>query len=143
MPILNYTTKIDAVKTIGEIQQVLVKHGARKVMQDYDEKQHPIALFFMIETVEGPKYIRLTADAASVQRVLKAEGVKCDIEQAERVAWRIQKDLVEAQMAMLQAQMAGMQKLFFSDLLDETGEKTLFEIYQEKQKMRLPAGGTT
>lgn len=36
MSILNYTTKVDVYKTIGEIQSVLVKHGARKIMQDYD-----------------------------------------------------------------------------------------------------------
>lgn len=37
VPILNYTTKVDVFTTLGEIQAQLVKHGARKIMQDYDD----------------------------------------------------------------------------------------------------------
>lgn len=32
MPIKNYTTKVPAVQTVGEIQGILAAHGARKVM---------------------------------------------------------------------------------------------------------------
>lgn len=35
MPIKNYTTKVPAVQTVGEIQGILAAHGARKVMMDY------------------------------------------------------------------------------------------------------------
>lgn len=37
MPIKNYTTKVPAVQTVGEIQGILAAHGARKVMMDYAE----------------------------------------------------------------------------------------------------------
>lgn len=37
MPILNYTTQISSFKTVAEIQQILVKHGAKRIVQDYDE----------------------------------------------------------------------------------------------------------
>jgi hypothetical protein len=46
MPILNYTTKIDSYKTITEIQQVLAKKGARKMIVDNNENSLPIALTF-------------------------------------------------------------------------------------------------
>ena len=35
MPIKNYTTKIEASKTVGEIQQMLAQHGAKQIMLDY------------------------------------------------------------------------------------------------------------
>ena len=40
MPIMNYTTKVDVFATLGEIQGQLVKHGAKKIMQDYDNDGH-------------------------------------------------------------------------------------------------------
>ena len=41
MPLLNYTSKVDIYTTIGAIQGCLVKHGARKIMQDYDNEGKP------------------------------------------------------------------------------------------------------
>nr|DAP89029.1 MAG TPA: hypothetical protein [Caudoviricetes sp.] len=38
MPLLNYTTKVDIFTTLGQIQGMLVKHGARQIMQDYDDE---------------------------------------------------------------------------------------------------------
>lgn len=46
MPIKNYTTKIDCYKSIGEIQGVLARHGARKIMIDYGESGHPNGIAF-------------------------------------------------------------------------------------------------
>ena len=36
MAIKNYTTKVDAYTSIGEIQGALARHGATKIMIDYD-----------------------------------------------------------------------------------------------------------
>lgn len=41
MAILNYTTKISAGKTVGEIQESLVLQGARKIMVDYNGFGNP------------------------------------------------------------------------------------------------------
>lgn len=43
MPILNYTTKIAAAKTVGEIQAILARAGAQSISIDYDEHAQPIA----------------------------------------------------------------------------------------------------
>ena len=40
MPLLNYTTKIDIFTTLGQIQGMLVKHGAKKILQEYDSAGH-------------------------------------------------------------------------------------------------------
>jgi hypothetical protein len=49
MPILNYTTKIDSYKTITEIQQILAKNKATKMIVDNDDKGNPVALTFCID----------------------------------------------------------------------------------------------
>ena len=134
MPLLNYTTKVNVFNTLGEIQAQLVKHGAKKIMQDYDEAGHITALAFMIDTPLGPRGIRLPANTEAVHAVLLRQKVKCDRDQAERVAWRIIKDWVEAQMAILESEMVQMDEIFLPYMIDRSG-KTLFQKYQNDQLM--------
>lgn len=139
MPIMNYTTKVDVFATLGEIQGQLVKHGARKIMQDYDNDGHITALSFLIDTPNGPRGIRLPANVDAVWAVLTNQKVKCDRNQAERVAWRIVKDWVAAQMAILESEMVQMDEIFLPYMLNDKGQ-TLFQCYRKNQ---LSIGGTT
>ncbi len=132
MPILNYTTKVATHTTLGEIQAQLVKHGARKIMQDYDDAGRILALTFSIDTPAGIRGIRLPANVDAVQNVLAKQKVKCDREQAERVAWRIIKDWVEAQMAILESEMVQLEEVFLPYMINNSGQ-TLFETYQKNQ----------
>lgn len=58
MPLLNYTTKVDVYTTLGAIQGQLVRHGAKKIMQDYNDEGQIAALSFLIDTPAGPRGIR-------------------------------------------------------------------------------------
>ena len=132
MPLLNYTTKVDVYATLGAIQGVLVKHGAKKIMQDYDDAGKITALTFSIETPAGMRGIRLPANVDAVHKVLARQRVKCDREQAERVAWRIVKDWVEAQMAILESEMVQMDEIFLPYMVNNAGQ-TFFQAYQANQ----------
>ncbi len=132
MPLLNYTTKVDVYTTIGAIQGQLVKHGAKKIMQEYDDAGRITALSFQIDTPNGLRAIKLPANAEPVRRVLAKQKVKCDVEQSERVAWRIIKDWVEAQMAILESEMVQMDEIFLPYMLNSKGQ-TVFEAYQSQQ----------
>lgn len=132
MPIMNYTTKVDVFATLGEIQGQLVKHGAKKIMQDYDNDGHIAALSFLIDTPNGPRGIRLPANVDAVWAVLTNQKVKCDRDQAERVAWRIVKDWVAAQMAILESEMVQMDEIFLPYMLNDKGQ-TLFQCYRQNQ----------
>ena len=138
MPLLNYTTKVDVYATLGAIQGQLVKHGAKKIMQDYDDNGHITALAFMVDTPAGPRGIRLPANVDAVHAVLIRQKVKCDREQAERVAWRIVKDWVEAQMAILESEMVQMDEVFLPYMINDAG-LTVFESY--RKNYLLPGGG--
>ena len=85
MPLLNYTTKVDVYTTLGAIQGQLVKHGAKKIMQDYDDDGHITALAFMVDTPAGPRGIRLPANVDAVHAVLLRQKVKCD---RARIGWK-------------------------------------------------------
>lgn len=140
MPLLNYTTKVDVYTTLGAIQGQLVKHGAKKIMQDYDDAGHIAALSFLIDTPAGQRGIRLPANVDAVHVVLTRQKVKCDRDQAERVAWRIVKDWVEAQMAILESEMVQMDEIFLPYMVNKSGQ-TLFQAYRNNQ-LRLEGGAS-
>lgn len=61
MPIKNYTTRIPAVQTVGEIQGILAAHGVRKVMMDYAENGKVTAVTFALECCGSLQGFRLEA----------------------------------------------------------------------------------
>lgn len=138
MALKNYTTSVPVSQTVSDIHRALAEHGARKVMFDYDESGHVLAICFSILTPEGEKAIRLPGNADRVQQVLKKqqadpkrrERTKIDAspEQAERVAWRIVKDWLTAQLAILETEMVDVGQVFFPYFVGRTGQ-TLYEAY--------------
>lgn len=133
MALLNYTTKIEVSKTIAEIQDILVKHGAKSIMANYTDNGSIEALSFMIVTSEKKAIsIRLPCDPIPVLRVLENQNIPQRLqnkEQALRVAWRIVKTWVEGQMALLETQMVKMEQIFLPYAIVRGG-KTLFESLQ-------------
>lgn len=128
MPLLNYTTQVEASKTAGQIQQILAKHGARVILMEYDNRGEVAALSFRIKTPYGEVGIRLPIDAEATLRVLRRQAAPrfANEEQAVRVAWRIVKDWVEAQMAILETETVKMEQIFLPYMITQDG-RTLYE----------------
>ena len=126
MPILNYTTKVPVSSTMAEIQKILVKAGANAVLSEYGPDGSVSAVSFRIEDKSGPIHYKLPADIDGVERALKKDKEYRDRAHAERVAWRIVKDWIEAQMAIVQAQMAELPQVFLPYAQTNTGE-TVYE----------------
>lgn len=139
MPLANYTTTVTARRSIEEIQSILVKHGAKHILTDYEEEE-PVGLAFMIPTPYGDTGFRLPANISAVQRVLKRQRVRSYIERemAARVAWRILKDWVRAQVAILETEMVTIDQVFLPYM--ETGNgKTLYQTMLDHH-LQLPGG---
>jgi hypothetical protein len=139
-PLLNYTTSIEPSKTIAEIQEILVSHGAKSVMANYTDRGTIQSLSFIIATAEGNIIgIKLPCDPIPVLKVMESQKrdrwenpqgkippAFCTEPQALRVAWRIVKDWIEAQMALLETEMVKMEQIFLPYAIVRDG-KTLFE----------------
>ncbi len=139
MPLLNYTTSIQAAKTVSEIQSILSAHGARSVIIDYGEDGLIEALSFVVLTPQSELNIRLPIDSQATFRVLERQAGSGKIpyrfvtrDQAVRVAWRIIKDWTEAQMAILETEMVRMEQIFLPYMVTRNGQ-TLFEKLESKQ----------
>ena len=140
MPIANYTTEVVPEKSIGEIQHMLVSHGASHILTDYKDGK-PAGIAFIIATPYGDRPFRLPANIDKVGEVLlrqlesstyrqwdtryqEQRRAKLKV-QAARVAWRILRDWVRAQMAILETEMVTIDQVFLPYM--EVGNKTLYE----------------
>lgn len=133
MAILNYTTKINYHKTIGEITKVLVTHGAQKISIDYDLDGLPVALTFSISLNDIRMFFSLPARHSGVLNALQKAKVPSGFlnkEQSVRIAWRIIKDWVEAQMAIVEAELAEISEVFLPYAVMDNGQ-TIYEKIKE------------
>jgi len=149
MGLLNYTTRIPAAQTAGEVQGILAKHGARAVMIEYGDDGSAEALSFEIKRGDDPLGFRLPIEPDRILKVLQDEYDRGELrshqgrpdrEQAVKVTWRILKVWVEAQMAYLQTEMVTMEQLFLPYLLTRDG-KTLYQAMAEKRFLLGPGEG--
>lgn len=141
MAILNYTTTVDSFKTVSEIEYILMKHKAKSIMKNYDGESIT-GLSFLIDTGFQQIPVRLPVKVDECLEVLKREkknsprsSIKATREQAERVAWRILKDWIEAQMALLDIEMVEMQEIFLPYI--EIHGQTIYEKLEQKNFLLL------
>ncbi len=139
MPLLNYTTQIEASKTVGQIHGILVAHGARAILTNYDSQGQIESLSFEVETPHGVAHIRLPINPEAVLKVMMRSETRVPRrlvtkEQAIRIAWRIVKDWTEAQMAILETEMVKMEQIFLPYIQTENGQ-TLFEVFESRKML--------
>jgi len=133
------------MKSIGEIQGTLVTHGARAIMIDYSADKEPASMTFVIPTPQGEIPFRLPANVKQVENILlnmrsrKPETWHNDYatvmdklhKQAARVAWRIIKDWVAAQVAIIETEMVTLPQVFLP-YMQVRGQQTLYEAMVDR-----------
>lgn len=136
MPIANYTTKVDAGRTCAEIAARLGKAGARSVATDYDEQGEPVGVTFLLLVPHGsemrPMSFRLPSRWEGVLKALESSAAPKNLRteaQARRVAWRIVQDWIEAQLAIIEADVATMREVFLPYAVTRSGQ-TLAEVIE-------------
>ncbi len=137
---LNYTTKIPASRTAGECLQLLAEAGAHAVSVNYADRE-PAGLAFRLDTAGGRKDFALPVDVSAMQVVLR-KALQADrphvsaaqldsmftLAHARNVAWRVVRDWLEAQLALIAAQMATLDQVMLPYLEVAPGE-TLYGRY--------------
>jgi hypothetical protein len=146
MPLLNYRTRVAPAQSISEIQQLLARKGASHVTTGYDGRGEPVSIDFMYKVGGMPVKFRMPLSFAGVQKALAQQSGRSRVsektlkERAVWVAWRILKDWIEAQIALVECNQAEMGQVFMPyALMDDT--TTVYQYYVEEQHKRLGAGG--
>jgi hypothetical protein len=142
-PLLNYTTTVSVARTIEKVQASLIEAGARQIMTTYGDRGEPIGVHFTIETAHGRRAFTLPVEAKRVERVLIRDPRVAPrfqtTEQAERVAWRIVKDWLEAQLAIVKTEMVTFDQVMLPYMHGLDGA-TVWEMYLGDQLPALGAG---
>lgn len=142
MTVLNYTTKIKAEKTISEVQQLLAANGAARVAIDYAAGT-ATGVTFTLTTAHGPRLFTLPVDVDAMERLLSGMKPSGGIalaafhtrEHAERVAWRVIKDWLAAQLTLIQSSMAGLDQVMLPYLHIDQDGRTLYAAYRERENV--------
>lgn len=140
----NYTSRVEASTTVAEIEELLIRAGARSISKEYLNGEIA-ALNFVILNPEtnSPLGVRIPADVEAVFGVLKKsrnprlrKHRNSDDrlrEQAKRTAWRLMLDWVAVQLSLIEMRQAEVLQVFLPYLW--AGKTTFYEsIKQEKFK---------
>lgn len=128
MALLNYTTKIEAEQTIGEIQRMLSIHGVTAMMTEYDGR-NVSAVSFKMDIGGKSMGFKMPCNWRAVAEVLKSEPIPPkykEDEQAIRVAWRIIHTWVKSQLALVEVNMVTIPQVFLPYAIMKDG-RTLSE----------------
>jgi len=136
--IKNYTSGVPANRSVMKIEELLARHGAQSVVKQYENRKL-IAISFFMQITGKLIPFRLPARISQVEKVLK-ENVKKPhkgtleriADQAERTAWKIILDWVEAQMALVELQQAEIAEIFMPYMWSEKLGQSFYQIAMEK-----------
>jgi len=136
---LNYTTTIKSEKTVGEIQAILSQNGVSKIVCDYS-KGMCVGISFMIVSNGTPIYFNMPANFAGVKKAImrktRATKYHTDIH-AVNVCWRIIKDWIEAQLALIQAEQADIATVFMPYAIMNNGKSISHNFLKTPQGSQL------
>jgi hypothetical protein len=139
----DYTTTVAVHTSMAEIQRALVRGGARAIAQSYDANGRVTGLEFTLPSPAGMSSYALPVRPDRVAAVLKeqrAEPRYRTDQHVEKVAWRILRDWVLAQLAIMETQMVSLPEIMLPFMRTEGGA-TVFELYDQGAMRALTAGG--
>jgi len=136
--IKNQSTTIAVDKTVGEIVGLLARRGTEAVMTSYEDGK-VVGITFAMKTEYGMRNYRLPVDGEGVRKVLVKGGAPTAAqkpEQAARIAWRIAKEWLEIQIALVDAGLAQLDEVLLPWAVVNDG-RTIYELYRENAMKEL------
>lgn len=143
------TTEISASKTCAEIEDALVRAGARGISKDFGASGEIVALTFSIPTEVGVLAFSLPVRTGAVEKILlerrssrqtvKSSRIAESIRhRAERIAWRHVLRWVEAQVAMIETGQSSASEIFLPFAIVGPGGRRVYDVLAEKRILALP-----
>jgi hypothetical protein len=131
-------TEVPAHQSVAAIIKLLRASGATEIRHQYIPGSGELAgLDFVIMTEVGPKAYRMPARIQPIfvqlqerRKKKTPEGSKRDLATADRIAWRQLFRWLEAQMALVDLNMAEPGEVFFAWLLSDDGSLTMYEHWK-------------
>ena len=142
MGLKNYTTKIDANKTVMQIENMLANFGATDIWKQYDHGV-VISLNFAIDTEFGKMPFKLPSKIKEIRQTLTIQRQKGNINLPQRllqddkhsinVGWRIVKDWIDSQISLIELEQVKIEQIFLPYAYDMATDKTFYEALKERK----------
>ena len=138
MNIKNYTSTVDAIRSMQKIEEMLVEIGASNINKKYENKICTgITFLYLDSTFQSTIAFHLKAQVEEVFKILYAEvkrprpdTKKTIIAQANRTAWKVLADWTEIQCTMILLGQAKPLQMFLPFVYDTRTEETFFDKIQ-------------
>ena len=135
MPIMTYTTDITVEKTMGEVIASLSRRGVTRISTVLADGQ-PAGIAFTMNTDYGFREFELPIKVEGVLRAMTADRKvprsRCTHAQAARVAWRIAKVWLEAQSALIDAELATLDEVMMPWMLAGKNGETVYSMIRTR-----------
>lgn len=132
MPILNYSTTIAVEKSMGEVIGALTGRGVTRISSMFDDEGKPAGINFTMKTDYGVREFELPIKVEGVLKAMTADRKvprsQCTHEQAARVAWRIAKDWLLAQSALIDAELATLDEVLLPYMVAGPRGETVYSM---------------
>ena len=135
MRIKNYTTSIPSARTQYEIEQLLISQGATMIIKNYRGDGKVEALIFKYKErgfklpAQIDKTMALLNDIPTWSNKPRNERE----DQAERISWRVIKDWIESQFALIQIGQAEFEQVMLPYMWN--GSETLYDRLKQTDFM--------
>lgn len=151
-PVLNHTTSVGTERTVAEVHRMLADSGAAHVVTQYSGGL-PVGVTIVLGAGSGSRAFRLPVRPEAMGRLLRREWEAGRIRStprggreallsnahAHRVAWRVVRDWLAAQLAIVAAEQAELEQVLLPYLLVDGDETTLYDRYLDQGRRALEA----
>lgn len=147
----NYTTKIEPRQSVAECQELLADAGAAGIAVEFTDRI-PSALSFRLETprgvltyvlpvnIDGMRKVLTRANFDSLHTTAATVAKYRTREHAARVAWRVVRDWLDAQLALVAAEIVQIDEVMIPYLAIGEGGWTVRDAYRESGPRALTGG---
>lgn len=136
---INTTTKVSSLRSIGEIHSILIAAGVSTISNEMRSKE-VVGLYFCIEFRGALMNFRLPCNYMGVLAAMKKDPKVprrlCTETQARAVGWRILREWVRAQLAIVEAEQASLIEVFMPYAVCLDG-RTLFQHLEGNPQLML------
>jgi hypothetical protein len=140
MKLKNYTTEVPAVRSIDNIEKLLVEFGCSNIMKEYgDLKPLPgkvcVSISFIIDIDGNRLPFKLPANVEKVAKWLSkqkpATSDKSIAEQANRIAWKQQHEILHLQLGQIEMNQIEKLEVFLPYLYNVSTNRTYYQQIKE------------
>lgn len=148
MPYVKYSTRIEVSQTIMEIEDALQVYGADQITKTYDTNHRPNGMVFSVKVADiGYQTFRIPVNIEGTARILNNQHERGYIPQRavsegqpERIAWRVVREWIIAQLAMIEVGVVALDQIMLPYMLTDDGRSVYDRLKEGRFQLALSEG---